>query len=70
MKNDVIVIRKIPLLPFLEALEEIYNHGVDYIDLVGTLNSIQDELAIMVKEDYYAPQELDELSEDELNQLI
>jgi len=33
--NKEIRLNKIPLKPFLEALTDIYNRGVDYVDIIG-----------------------------------
>ncbi len=63
-------LKKIPLKPFLEALTDIYNRGVDYVDIIGVPGVEQDSIGIAVKEDYYAPDSEDEeLSDEDLNQL-
>jgi len=67
MKN--LLIQKIPLLPLLELLSQLYEEGAEYIDITGMASRKEDTLGIAVREEYYvSPKE--ELSEDELNKLI
>ena len=51
-KKQELRLRKIPLEAFLDALLELYNEGLDYIDLVGTPNSVQDTIGILFSKDY------------------
>ena len=52
-KNDKEVrIRKIPLGNFLDALLELYNEGLDYIDIIGTEDDVQDTIGLMFTEEY------------------
>lgn len=51
-KKQELRLRKIPLEQFLDALLELYNKGLDYIDLVGTPDSVQDTIGIMFTKDY------------------
>jgi hypothetical protein len=51
-KKQELRLRKIPLEQFLDALLELYNEGLDYIDLVGTPNSVQDTIGILFTKDY------------------
>lgn len=53
MKNkNQIRLHKIPLGTFLDALLELYNEGLDYIDIVGTPDEEQDTIGIMFTKDY------------------
>jgi hypothetical protein len=52
MENKEIRIRKIHLDGFIEVLVELYNKGVDYIDLMGVPDSDQDRMAISFTTDY------------------
>lgn len=63
---------RIPLKLFIDALTEVYNTGADFVDLVGQADMDQDSVGIIVKETYYNyfPDEDDELTDDDLNQLI
>jgi hypothetical protein len=51
-KKQELRLRKIPLEAFLDALLELYNEGLDYIDLVGTPDSVQDTIGILFSKDY------------------
>jgi len=50
-KNQI-RLHKIPLGPFLDALLELYNEGLDYIDIVATPDEQQDTIGIMFTQDY------------------
>ena len=77
-------LKKIPLKVFLEALTDIYNRGVDYVDIIGTPGEEQDSIGIAIKEEYFSKDILDDddddlddidgekkhLSDDDLNQLL
>lgn len=45
-------LHKIPLGPFLDALLELYNEGLDYVDLVATPDEQQDTIGIMFTQEY------------------
>ena len=80
-KNNEVRLKKIPLFIFLEALTDIYNRGVDYVDIIGVPGEEQDSIGISVKEEYFSNSEDEEkdedvklpkdfLSDEDLNQLI
>jgi hypothetical protein len=52
MGKNQIRLHKIPLGPFLDALLELYNEGLDYVDLVGTPDEEQDTIGIMFTKEY------------------
>jgi hypothetical protein len=75
---------KLPLHSFIQQLVDLYEMGVDYVDLVGESNVIQDYLEIHFTNEYMAPgaedpfgegygeEDDDEspLSDENLNQII
>lgn len=64
-KNDnELRLNKIPLKVFLEALTDIYNRGVDYIDIIGTPGEEQDSIGIAIKQEYFS-KDLEDDIEDE-----
>jgi hypothetical protein len=77
--DENVRLNKIPLLIFIEALQDIYQMGVDYVDIVGINNVDQDIIAIHYNEKYFAKPEENEqpptdnfkinLSEEDLNDL-
>ncbi len=76
-----VILRKIPLSILLDHLTEIYNSGVDYIDILGVNGEEQDRIGIAFNSSYMSPEEdtnLDpdesqiniKLSDEDLNQLL
>lgn len=73
-------LRKIPLMELLEILNDLYEDGVDYIDISGTSNDEgeqpQDFIKITVRPDYMATKDdesnidVSRLSENDINDLI
>lgn len=83
MENRGINIRMIPIDELINTLVELYNIGVDYIDIVGIPGEKQDNMAISFTAEYMseeAKESFDEdiseeiiktkLSEEDLDQLI
>jgi hypothetical protein len=62
-----VVLRKIPLEIFLDVLMEIYEQGVDYVDIVGIPDEIQDTIGVMFSQDYISPEALDNFIDEENN---
>ena len=83
MKKNQVRLKKIPLEVFIQALTDVYNMGIDYVDLVGVPGEEQDTIGIAFSEEYMNT-EVDEetfeelkekisnikLSDDDLNQLL
>lgn len=69
---------KLPLDGFIKQLVELYEMGVDYVDLVGESDTLQDYIEIHFTNDYISPEmkanfeERDNttLSDEDLNQII
>ena len=61
------MLRKIPLGPFLEILQDLFENGADFIDISGDVNdegeSPRDNLKITVKPEYLSP-DINEEEED------
>ena len=61
------MLRKIPLGPFIEILTDLFENGADFIDISGDVNnegeSPRDSIKITVKPEYLSP-DLDEEEED------
>lgn len=57
-------LRKIPLQPLIEILQDLYENGADYIDLSGEQKdvngSIRDLIQITIKPEYMLHDERDE----------
>lgn len=52
MENNHVTIRKVHLDTFIEILMELYNKGVDYIDISGVQDGDEDKMAISFTADY------------------
>ena len=85
MENREVKIQKIPLDRLIETLVDLYNKGIDYIDIAGVPGIDQDRMAIVFTRDYMTEEgkknfgeedELDleigpsKLTDDDINQLI
>jgi hypothetical protein len=61
------MLRKIPLGPFIEILTDLFENGADFIDLSGDENNEgeapRDTLKVTVKPEYLSP-DIDEEEED------
>ena len=67
-------LRKIPLGPFIEILQDLFENGADFIDLSGDNNdegeSPKDMIKITVKPEYLSDEEGDDNDKMELQQEI
>lgn len=86
MDKEPVMLKKIPLDRLINVLVELYNKGVDYIDITGVPDEEQDRVAISFSKDYMteegrknfedAPIDLTDeffdtsLTDDDLNDLI
>lgn len=84
MENKEVRIQKIPLDRLIETLVDLYNKGIDYIDISGIPGEEFDRMALSFTRDYMTEQgkanfgELDgdleigpsKLTDDDINQLI
>lgn len=71
--------KKIPLKIFIEILQDAWDRGADYIDIIGVADAIQDNISIAIKEEYMHREEGEEdieinpnkdITDEDLNQLI
>ena len=76
MENNEIALRKIPLKILIQILQDAWDRGADYVDIIGVPDVIQDNISIAIKEDYMSAEFPDEeksekdMTDDDLNQLI
>jgi hypothetical protein len=56
MENREITIQKIPLDKLIDTLVELYNRGVDYIDINGIPGREFDKMAIVFTKEYMTEQ--------------
>jgi len=50
--NEQLTIKKVPLDSFIDILMDLYNKGVDYIDITGVTNDHSDKMAISFTSEY------------------
>lgn len=85
MENNEVTFKKIPLRVFLDILQDAWEKGADYVDIVGVPDEVQDNIAVAIREEYMNahpedefeidvelehPDDNKDLSDDDLNQLI
>jgi len=84
MENREVKIEKIPLDRLIDTLVDLYNRGIDYIDVVGVPGVESDRMGIAFTRDYMTEQgkenfeglDLDleikatKLTDEDLNELI
>lgn len=67
MENNEIILRKIPLKILLDVLTKAWNDGADYIDIIGVPNEVQDNIGIVITEEYYTKGDAEEDPEEEFD---
>ena len=84
MENREVKIQKIPLDRLIDTLVDLYNKGIDYVDIAGVPGEEFDRMAIAFTRDYMTEQgkknfgeldldleiKSDKLTDDDLNELI
>jgi hypothetical protein len=85
MENNEVVFKKIPLEVFINILQDAWNKGADYIDIIGVPDQVQDNISVAIREEYMNvnpedefevdvelehPEDEKDLSDEDLNQLI
>ena len=55
MENRETVIEKISINKFIDVLVDLYNKGVDYIDIIAEKGERQDRMAISFTSEYMTP---------------
>lgn len=63
--NKKVILRKIPLEIFIDVLLEIYEQGVDFVDIIGVPDEIQDTIGVTFSQEYISPEALDNFEIDE-----
>jgi len=64
MENNTVTIQKIPLNNFIDVLIDLYNRGVDFIDIVGTQGKDKDYMGITFSRDYMSEEAIDDFEDD------
>jgi len=64
MENNEVSIQKIPLNNFIDVLVDLYNRGVDFIDIIGTQGDKKDYMAITFSKDYMCEDAVEDFEND------
>ena len=59
MENKTITIKKIPLTNFIDILVDLFNHGVDFIDIEGAQGDNRDYMAVTFNQDYMSKESVE-----------
>lgn len=62
-KKKEVRLKKIPLGVFLETLVDLYNFGVEYIDITGIPGEEQDVIGIMYSKEYMSKELFEKFDE-------
>lgn len=54
MSDNQLRIRKIYINTLIDTLVELYDMGVDYVDLLGTMDDVQDSIGLSFCREYMA----------------
>ena len=68
--NQEVRLRKIPIDLLLNALSELQQLGLEYIDLIGENNVVQDKVGIMYTEEYFRKGIIDDVVDDIIDDII
>jgi|APGre2960657505_1045072.scaffolds.fasta_scaffold21887_6 hypothetical protein len=81
-KGKEVKLLKVPINSLIDILNDLYNQGVDYVDIIGIHNVEQDTLGIRYNQDYLMKPStsddetmfpdlfLNSLSDEDINQII
>jgi len=64
MENNTVTIQKIPLNNFIDVLIDLYNRGVDFIDIVGTQGEDKDYMALTFSKNYMTEDAIEDFEDD------
>jgi hypothetical protein len=63
-------LRKIPIEILLNALTDLYELGLEYVDLIGENDVVQDKVGIMYTEEYFRKEAIDDIVDDIIDNII
>jgi len=49
-------IRKVFIDELINALHDLYDQGVEFVDIDGTVSDVRDRVEFVVKDEYYIPE--------------
>lgn len=69
-KKEKFRLKKVHLESLISVLMQVYENGIDFIDLVAFPNGCQDLIRIEVKESYYCTEEQIQLTDEIIRDII
>ena len=63
-QDNKVRLKKIPLSVFIDALMNIYDMGIDYVDIIGVPGEEQDQIGIAFSDEYMSKEENDSPTEE------
>ncbi len=68
-KKKEVRLKKIPLEILLDVLTNLFDMGVDYIDIVGIANEVQDTISIVYSKEYMS-KDLSEAMDEMIDEML
>lgn len=71
--SNTVSFMKVPVQLLMDILQNAWDMGADYVDIIGVPDVIQEEISIAVREEYISNEEEEETNdgdETDLNDLI
>lgn len=72
--NNKVNFMKVPVQLLMDILQNAWDMGADFVDIIGVPDEIQEEISIAVREEYISNEEEEETNDDsdktDLNDLI
>lgn len=72
--SNTVSFMKVPVQLLMDILQNAWDMGADYVDIIGVPDVIQEEISIAVREEYISNEEEEETNDDgdetDLNDLI
>lgn len=56
---------KVPLEILIKVLQDTWDIGADYVDIIGVPDAIQEEISIAVRDEYISSEEDDDNDEED-----
>lgn len=63
-ENTEITIKKVPLKALLDILQEVWEKGADYVDIIGVTGDVENNVLIAIRDDYMNNEEEEDEEEE------
>ena len=65
--EELVELRKVPIEGFIAILQDLWEKGADYVDIVGKPFQIQDVMSLVVRKEYVNPEYNGFTEEDDMS---